>query len=83
MRLDAANVNIGNAVDGSEWNFPIGDNEDVCLEMLLNAPTTWVYLSKAGYYNYLRAHNYAPAGANLISGWFPEGVYFKVDIIGK
>jgi len=83
MRLDAAEVNIGNAVDGSEWAFPVGDNKDVCFEILLNAPTRWVYLDTEGYYNMLRGNNYGIFPASVISGWFPEGVYFKADIVGK
>ena len=83
MRLDAAEVNIGNAVDGSDWVWPRPGDEEEAFEMLLNAPTRGVYRSKAGYYNMLLGNGYMIGGAKMISGWFPEGVYFKADGVGK
>ena len=83
MRLDAAEVNIGNAVDGSDWVWPSPGDEDEVFEMLLNAPTRWVYLSKSGYCNMLLGNGYMTVGAKMISGWFPDGVYFKANVVGK
>ena len=81
-RLDAAKVNIGNAEDGSAWTFPVNDPE-ASFELLLNAETKWVYLSMEGYYNMLLGNGYPPGAAGVISGWFPEGVYFKATVVGK
>lgn len=81
-RLDAAQVNIGNAEDGSAWTFPVND-PDATFELLVNAETKWVYLSMEGYYNMLLGNGYPPMVSGWISAWFPEGVYFKATVVGK
>jgi len=82
MRLDAARVNIGNAVDGSSLPFP-PDNPGPTFGMLLTAETRWVYLNQAGYYNLMRGFGFPAGQAAMISSWFPEGVYFKADVLGN
>jgi hypothetical protein len=90
MRKNASQCSIGGAVDASDWTFPDPDPEgptphpmssSMAFTMLVNAESRWVYLDQAGAYNLLLAFFNSTVSAAVISGQFPEGVYFKADMI--
>ena len=87
MRKNASQCSIGGAVDASDWTFPDPavtghpQSSGIAFMMLVNAESRWVYLNQAGIYNLLLAFFGDSGSAAFISGQFPEGVYFKADMI--
>jgi hypothetical protein len=90
MRRNASQCSIGGALDASDWTFPDPDpagptphpmSSAMAFMMLVNAESRWVYLNQAGAYNLLLAFFGDPVSAAFISSQFPEGVYFKADMI--
>jgi len=78
MRRNASQCSIGGAVDGSEWDYITGP---IAFVRLLQADSRWVYFDQDGMYNILVAFGFPPAFAEPVSSQFPEGVYFKADMI--
>jgi hypothetical protein len=89
MRKNASQCSIGGAVDASDWPFPDPNSPStpwpmssgISFMMLVNAESRWVYLDQAGAYNLLLAFFNSTVSATVISSQFPEGVYFKADMI--
>jgi hypothetical protein len=87
MRRNASQCRIGGAVDASDWSFPdpalTGHpmSSMIAFGMLVDTGK-WVYLNQPGAYNLLLAFFGDPGSAAFISSQFPEGVYFKADIMG-
>jgi hypothetical protein len=86
MRKSASQCSIGGAVDASDWDFPHPpltphpQSSALCFNMLVDTGK-WVYLNQAGAYNLLYGFFGNPDAAAMISSQFPEGVYFKADMI--
>jgi hypothetical protein len=78
MRRNASQCSIGGAVDGSDWDYSTGP---IAFVRLLQADSRWVYFDQDGMYNILVAFGFPPVFAGIVSSQFPEGVYFKADII--
>jgi hypothetical protein len=87
MRRNASQCSIGGAVDASDWVFPHPpstphpQSSGMCFMMLVNAESRWVYLNQESMYNLLYGFFGNPVAAAMISSQFPEGVYFKADMI--
>ena len=86
MRKNASQCSIGGAVDASDWTFPdpnvTGHPQSSGIAFMMLVDTgKWVYLNNDGAYNLLLAFFGDPGTAAFISSQFPEGVYFKADMI--
>ena len=87
MRRNASQCSIGGAEDGSEWDYSTGP---IAFVRLLQADSRWVYFDQDGMYNILAAFGFSTDVtqppyvdmAAIVSSQFPEGVYFKADIMG-
>lgn len=74
MGQSASKVNIGDAVDASDWTFPVNQSS-TCFEMLRMADNKWVYLDQEGMYNLLLGFGFLPGMAAGVSGGFLDGIY--------
>jgi len=73
QRKNAAEFNIGNAVDGTELTFPTD---------LAFYENKWIFLTQQEYYNLLISIGLPEAYAQAVVAPFTEGVYWRANYIG-
>jgi hypothetical protein len=73
QRKDAAEFNIGNAVDGTELTFPTD---------LVLYENKWIFLTQQEYYNLLISIGLPPSYVQVVVAPFTEGVYWRANYVG-
>ena len=84
QRRDASKVNIGNAIEGLFDTVQIPPPPPTGnVLVFLEYENKWLYLNQDQYSNMLQGFGFPKAQADGVAADFPEGVYFRVNFIGK